>query len=461
MAERTGIMVLIRRHWKSILAAGIAAITVTALSVTTVTVATGGSIHIEGNGDLDITADSMIKSAGASDFLIESANNLSLSALGDGSVLAAANSAHMDLVADFARLYVTGGGDVSANLGGLDFSATSAGDDIELAADDVISFQTTAGGTNYINLNSSGINLWTAAATTDDIYLASGDDVILAATDAFTVSSADILFTPTDDFTVIATGDSTIATTLGGTVATDATGAIISAASAGDDVIVSANDAVTLAGTSLTCTADTTDWVMDASGFALDADGAGDDITLTGADLLTMATDVGGSLQTLTTGVAIAAISTGDDVAVTANDQVTISGTDVTITDGSDVKTWSNVVTAAITTVPFSMAIPALTANGTATYWFIDGVSGTLTYAKLHCSTASASAGGTILGRIINTGSSLELTNQVSMEADTVTWTITNGGVFTSTGAYLQIISNNADATMGNSCTLTTTYTRT
>ena len=110
MAERTGIMVLIRRHWKSILAAGIAAITVTALSVTTVTVATGGSIHIEGNGDLDITADSMIKSAGASDFLIESANNLSLSALGDGSVLAAAGSAHMGLVADFARLYVTGGG---------------------------------------------------------------------------------------------------------------------------------------------------------------------------------------------------------------------------------------------------------------------------------------------------------------------------------------------------------------
>ena len=294
MAERTGIMVLIRRHWKSILAAGIAAITVTALSVTTVTVATGGSIHIEGNGDLDITADSMIKSVGAADFLIESANNLSLSALGDGSVLAAAGSAHMGLVADFARLYVTGGGDVSANLGGLDFSAASAGDDIELAADDVISFQTTAGGTNYINLNSSGINLWTAAATTDDIYLASGDDIAMTA-------AANVVLT----------------TTNGGVVRTQTDGVVIETAFGGDDILMSAADVITVQSLNDLSFVVTDDLTATSESFSITATGTGN---LTSTGILT----IGGSDINPTATDDLALIAT-DDGSFYAGDDLTLT----------------------------------------------------------------------------------------------------------------------------------------
>lgn len=274
MAERTGIMVLIRRHWKSILAAGIAAVTVTALSVTTVTVATGGSIHIEGNGDLDITADSMIKSAGATDFLIQSQNDLDITAVGNGNgtgvitLTGEASEGSVNLVNGFASIRAENnvasmryfgadeGGYLTVGAGGVSIHAMTTGDDISLAADDglTLSSRSGAGADNYMSFNSLGITLWTEAGTEDYIYLSSGGgDIALSSFDDITLTATDDITATTESFSITATGTGNLTSTGILTIG----GSDINPTATDDLALIATDDGSFYAGDNLTLTAST------------------------------------------------------------------------------------------------------------------------------------------------------------------------------------------------------------
>lgn len=431
MAEKTTIMLLIRRHLNALLAAGVAAITATAVVATTsVTAPLVNGVNTGGTGDCQ------------TDYCAAVVDEVQMKAP----------------VA--AEVYVPTGGKFRAKTTGAEITAAEATDDVTLTASD--DFTSTAAdvlltgsATAAIGVTIGGFfnaNLTGASITAPN----AGDTISLSAADDVTATGVELLFSGSVSSTLTCSID-------GGTLAANAGGVTISANGTGDDITLATLDDLTgtaadvswTGTTSVVTTVATTDFTLDATGFTLDSDGAGDDITITSADLVTMATDAGGSVQTTTGGVSILAISTADDITIQAADTVTL-------TDSIGAITLAEIRALKNAEIGFVSPIPFFTANATTTVSVIHASGATLTVGGstvYRALTAASSAGGTITGTLTCLNGATVLSNTISLEATSGTFT-GNGATCDST-IMLSIVSDNADAVLGVNMVVRGTYTRT
>lgn len=176
-----------------------------------------------------------------------------------------------------------------------------------------------AGATANVLANTGGVQI-TASAAGQDVDIAATDDVTASAGDAMSLSAGNSLGL---------SGGGTSTITL------SATGITVGAAGAGDDITLTATDVATLAGATATLSGGGSTVTADAAGVAIAAPGGGDDITLTAAgDVTLSSTSAANTITMNTNGIAIAVAGAGDDITLTSPDDVIIDAAD-TIVSGS------------------------------------------------------------------------------------------------------------------------------
>lgn len=202
MAERGSVVNWLRKYGAQLLIAGVAAATITALSVTTVTMSSGGSMVIDATGDLTIDGDQITKASGTENLTISVAGttpDLILSS-GDGiTMTTGASGMTITTVGAVADLIGTIGGDVAF---------TSAGS---------AALEVTGGG--YVNTHTAGVTISAASP---------GDDVAISAIDQVTLDGVDVLMRGTTS--------NGLSTASGGAVTTNAGGVLLEAQYPGDTV---------------------------------------------------------------------------------------------------------------------------------------------------------------------------------------------------------------------------------
>lgn len=322
MAERGAFAQWLKKYLSGAMGAvTIAIATITALTVSTIAVQSGGSLVIDASGDVTLNGDGLAKASGTEsltlsvlgtgDLALASADDLTITTTGDDIALAA-NDALTVASAGGA------GGSLSCDSTGVTIGAASAGDDFSISAAD--DGQVSAGdqlllsgvtssrlesdaSANFLQCSASGVTI-TAGAAGDDISLVTtgGDDLLITLADDYTATG--------DVFGTTAVTSITDAVTSGGSLAAVAGGVTITAGAAGDDISL-----VTTGGDDLLIT------------LADDYTATGDVFDTTAITASQTTVTGGGALNLTTGGSSLLANSSGDDISLSAADDITLTAT--------------------------------------------------------------------------------------------------------------------------------------
>ncbi len=272
---------------------------------------------------------------------------------------------------------------------GTDYCAAAA-DELLVQAPAKVTSEVPTGGKLEATTTAATV---TAASAGDDVTVSAADDVFLVSGDIMSIESTaggldlqcQTNSTYTCDGAITLTGG--LASSI---VAIDANGVDISqgdghlvvdtgavsilANGAGDDVSIQGNDVVTMSSGAMG-----NYFQADNGGAYINTAAAGDDITITTLDQFSAATSTGGQLQTVTGGVNILAVSTGDQIVIQTGttgginlDSGDITRTLVTGGASSRLPTMTRALTAAFT--PGSTAeVAADTYSIAASQWTTTG----------------------------------------------------------------------------------------